>query len=248
MDINNMSSDNGNVGENAVVEILVKDHGTAEDHSVQEPAEFSYRDNYLDFIFKYNNPSTNTKVRFFADNKGDYGCYTITDYCVSDGQDPDRCIRDDDYFLVNNRLYFRCGRHKTEKVAKWWNREYPGEYNTFHKNFDDMNFAMKGNLRLNLTGEALNGERAFVVLEDIGIAQTSSNGRNVWVIGKKIKHCDGSRIVYNAPYIIANTNDPTSDNVVKTNEWLRIYLYRNGDKNGVNEVSVDAQIAPSPGE
>ena len=31
---------------------------------------------------------------------------------------------------------------------------YPEEYNTFHQYFDDMNCAMKGNMRFNLTRDA----------------------------------------------------------------------------------------------
>ena len=65
---------------------------------IEKPVEFAYRDNYLDFISK--RKGTDTGIRLFTDNKGDLGCYTVKDYCVTDGQDPDKCIRDMDYYIV----------------------------------------------------------------------------------------------------------------------------------------------------
>mgnify|MGYP007101845168 FL=1 len=175
---------------------------------------------------------------------------------MTDGQDPDRCIRVDDYYLVNNHLYFRCGRHKTSKVGSWWKREYPAAYNTYGSDdrFNSVNFAMRGDLRLNLIisgsncgSDEINGAgnvRAFVVLKDIGIAQTSWDGRNRWVLGRKRYECSGGILFYSVPYVVPKSDDP-EDGGEKTDKWVEIMLYRGDNHNGVNEVSIAAQIKDS---
>ena len=223
---------------------------------IEEPVEFAYRDNYLDFITK--RKGTDTGITLFEDIKGDLGCYTVKGYCVTDGQDPDKCIRDMDYYIVRNSLFFRCGRHKTEKVGSWWKREYPAAYNTYGSDnrFNSVNFAMRGDLRLNLVlpgsgangekvgGESSNGVRAFVTLKDIGIAQTSWDGRNRWVLGRKHYECNSGILYYSVPYVKPKSDDP-ADGGEETGKWVEIMLYRSDEHNGVNEVTISAQIKDS---
>ena len=93
--------------------------------------------------------------------KGGYsivrGQYRITDYSVSDGQDPNGCITiqpGKNVHSVNKdgRITFWVGRHKSEKVAKWFNDTVPAINTTFGHTAGDLNFAFIGTLTLVLTG------------------------------------------------------------------------------------------------
>ena len=107
-----------------------------------------------------------------------------------------------------------------------------------------MNLIISGS---NCGSDEINGAdnvRAFVVLKDIGIAQTSWDGRNHWVLGRKHYECSGGILFYSVPYVVPKSNDP-EDGGEKTGKWLDILLYRGDSHNGVNEVSIAAQIKDS---
>ena len=86
--------------------------------------------------------------------------------------------------------------------------------------------------------------RAFVTLKDIGIAQTSWDGRNRWVLGRKHYECSSGILYYSVPYIKPKSDDP-ADGGEETGKWVEIMLYRNDSHNGVNEVSISAGIKDS---
>lgn len=120
----------------------------------------------------------------FWKNGSSYGKFVIKDSCVSDGQDPEGYLAKGKTFEMDSdgKLVFKAGRHKTSAVATWWKNRIKWNYNTFDKDPDELNFAMLGDLTLNLTGGDFGSDKVTVVLTNVAFAQ-GNNGRNNWWFG-----------------------------------------------------------------
>ncbi len=114
------------------------------------------------------------------------GSYTITDFSVTDGQDPDGCIYNGlEVPLVQNELSFRIGRKGSAKPANWWNATLEAQQTTFDHPAGTLNFALLGTLRLTLTGGILGGGSKTFSFTDVGLAQGRSGLSNNWWFGGK---------------------------------------------------------------
>lgn len=152
---------------------------------------FSYRDNVVDMPFKVNGYDLVT------------ASYTLTDYSVSKGQDPDNKIKIGQtrtYSGNKGSMTFRVGRHKTTAVAKWFTSRIPASRTTFNQDPGALNFAFIGKLELTLSGGVLGVNEDTYTLKDIAIAQGSTLfSNNWWFGGKKCTYvssdtvtCDGT--------------------------------------------------------
>ena len=104
------------------------------------------------------------------------GTYTIDDFKVSDGQDPDGYIYKGliASFGSNGTTSFKVGRHGTSDVADWFGDKFKSSETTFNHKPDDLNFAFIGTLVLNLS------DGDTYTFKDVGLAQGSSGVNNNW--------------------------------------------------------------------
>lgn len=124
----------------------------------------------------------------FKSDTGEYkligGKYCIIDAAVSPGQDPDENLKKEKIFSFGNDgdINIRVGRHKTKEVAEWWKERIEKNFNTFYDDPDELNFAMIGNLTMEI--EEISSQRIFTLYyEQVALAQGHSGTRNNWWLG-----------------------------------------------------------------
>jgi len=111
--------------------------------------------------------------------------YTVTDYSITSGQDPDRKIQTGRTFYGDSsgKLRFSIGRKASSSVANWFNARTPGSQNTFNQNAGELNFALYGVLRMTVKGGILGGRQRSFTFPSVTIAQGSSGTSNNWWFG-----------------------------------------------------------------
>lgn len=152
------------------------------------------------------------------------GYFKVTDYCVTDGQDPDGRISRKTYDVgTDGNIKFQTGRRKTSEVADWWKERIPRKRNTFHTDPKGLNFAMTGDLVLYVKGKIFGNDEVELTLKDIAFAQGYNGIRNNWWFGAKEGY-----------YHVNNQSDVSGDN---------IYLYgtykdKSGNKGIVKTIAI----------
>lgn len=113
------------------------------------------------------------------------GSYTVNQYSVSSGQDPDGYIREGLTlsFGSNGSMTFRVGRHGTESVADWFNNKVHFSQTTFDHSAGKLNFAFLGTLVLTLTGGILGGKHKTFTFLNVALAQGHAGASNNWWFG-----------------------------------------------------------------
>ncbi|MBO4291394.1 MAG: hypothetical protein J5898_05755 [Lachnospiraceae bacterium] len=134
----------------------------------------TYRDNEVQILFGGNE-------RLYKENDS-YGEYTIKDFKVTSGQDPNGKISKGKVFKLSEdgKATFSVGRKKSGEVADWWKERVKRECNTFNDNPGELNFAFKVDLNININSSKFGKHR--VTYRDLCIAQ-GNNGRNNWWFG-----------------------------------------------------------------
>ncbi|KAF9255965.1 hypothetical protein L218DRAFT_882852, partial [Marasmius fiardii PR-910] len=153
---------------------------------IMAPETFTYHDNEVDFQL------AGGPISFVISS----GSFTVTDFMVSSGQDPDNRNRIGDVhtFTANTvqdqKFVFTCGRHGTTEVASFWNTNIPPNNNTFGHTAADLNFAFLGTLVLTVGPYT-------VTFTDIGLAQGHDNSSNNWWFGGKdcVRHSGDDNVV-----------------------------------------------------
>jgi hypothetical protein len=133
--------------------------------------------------------------------------YTISDFRISDGQDPDGNIYigySQTYAGNKGKMSFKIGRHKTKPVATWFTSQAPAANNTFKDNPNELNFAFVGTLKITLTGGILGPNRDTYTLNNIVYGQGSVLLDNNWWFGGKNCTNDKSNEVLCLGYSTAN--------------------------------------------
>lgn len=159
---------------------------------------------------------------------GDYslvgGSYTINDYDVTSGQDPDRKIKTGAVynFGSDGKITFQVGRKGSNDVASWFNNRIPANQTTFNHSADKLNFAFIGTLILTLTGDHLGNQQQSFIFQNLGIAQGHTGASNNWWFG-------GMNCTYTPPtQVIAKGKDNQGNDIT--------FLFLRGD-NDVNVIS-----------
>lgn len=153
------------------------------------------------------------------------GSYTVTDFSVTGGQDPEGRIHAGLTVTCGSdgNLSFSVGRSGSASVAQWFNNQVPAAQTTFNHGAGELNFALLGTLQLSVTGGILGNGLATLTFPNVALAQGHSGLSNNWWFGGQ--HC---------AYI--------GNNQVRgagTNAWGAAvsFVFLRGD-NGVNEVGV----------
>ena len=174
----------------------------------------TYRDNVVEMPLKVNNYSIVSAT------------YVVNSYSVTSGQDPDGEIYTGltkSYAGSNGSMTFRVGRKGSDTVAKWFTSRIPGSRTTFGYDPGKLNFAFIGTLTLKLSGGVLGANADTYILENIGIAQGHTFGRNNWWFGgKNCENRSENRAACNAK---SSSGHP-----------VEFTFHRGG--NGVNEISL----------
>lgn len=116
------------------------------------------------------------------------GSYTVDDFSISPGQDPDHHIYAGLTVPLNvttGAMIFSVGRHKTSSVGDWFKQQITANQNTQNECFDTLNFAFIGTLNLTLTGSAFGTNHVPVAFDDIVLAQGNKDMHNIWFFGGK---------------------------------------------------------------
>ncbi|MDJ0904276.1 MAG: hypothetical protein QNJ55_36395 [Xenococcus sp. MO_188.B8] len=109
------------------------------------------------------------------------GSFTIEEYSVTEGQDPDGHIKaEEKIFNDKGSMTFSVGRQGSSDVAEWFHTEIHAWKTTFNHEADDLNFAFRGTLKLKVSAEG--GEDTYT-FSNIGIAQGHSGRANNWWFG-----------------------------------------------------------------
>ncbi len=146
----------------------------------------TYRDNEVKFEFQK-----------YSDYKLVGGKYTINDFCITSGQDPDGHIK---IGMVSNfgedgKMVFSIGRKGSESTAKWCNDRLDATQNTFGHDAGELNFAFMGTLELVVAGGQDYSEHQTFIFSNIAIAQGHAGlSNNWWFGGKTCIHIDDNRV------------------------------------------------------
>lgn len=117
------------------------------------------------------------------------GSYTVNEFSVTSGQDPDDNIHAGLVikFGEDGKMSFRVGRKGSDTTAKWFNDRIQASHTTFNHTAGKLNFAFIGTLVLVFTGGSYGSNRVTFTFNDVAIAQGHTGGRNNWWFGGK--HC-----------------------------------------------------------
>jgi len=107
------------------------------------------------------------------------GAFTITDFDVTPGQDPNKNLKKGDTYKMNanGEFVFVLGRKASKDIAANFNVFCPPAHNTFNHTAGELNFWMKGTLVLNFK----NG--ATYTFPNTYLAQGHSGASNNWWFG-----------------------------------------------------------------
>lgn len=142
-----------------------------------------YHDNVVQILNSYDDIFS-----LWKDNEGKYGSFTIKDFKISSGQDPKNRIQKGQKYDINSNgeMTFSIGRHKTKEVADWWRYTIgiKADNCTFNATPDELNFAMIGELELNVKGGILGNNGCVLRFTDVAFAQGQNfESRNNWWFG-----------------------------------------------------------------
>ncbi|KAK1235288.1 hypothetical protein PQX77_001492 [Marasmius sp. AFHP31] len=146
---------------------------------------FSYHDNDVRFLSKASN---------FPAFVG--SSYTISDYSITNGQDPKGNIRIGNRvpFTIQGQvgqLRFTVGRKGSGDVANWWKSRVSASQTTFNHDPDNLNFAFLGSLVLKVWDDSDPGW----LIQDIALGQGASGASNNWWFGgKNCQHTDDNTV------------------------------------------------------
>lgn len=127
----------------------------------------------------------------YRDNEVNFACgqnpgltgatFTITDYSISSGQDPQKKIYDNLVTVADSgiNLNFEIGRKGSPDVANWFSNKIKPNENTFNSNPGDLNFALFGTLTLSFGGPVAQK----YTFSNIMLAQGKSGSTNNWWFG-----------------------------------------------------------------
>ena len=191
----------------------------------------TYRDNVVQILNSY------TTYSLWQDRDGKYGSYTIKDFKISSGQDPKNHIKCNQRYDINSKgeMTFSIGRHKTKEVADWWTNiiGITADKCTFNKTPDELNFAMIGDLELNVKGGVFGNEGCVLRFTDIALAQGNyAASNNWWFGGKNCKNIASSESARNLGQVSVTTN--LSDGRI-----LKLIADRSIGGTSVNTISMD---------
>ena len=120
--------------------------------------------------------------------------YTISDFSITNGQDPDHVNKVGQVRNFVGDVTFRVGRKGSSQVATWWRNHIASYQNTFNKGPDDLNFAFIGKLSIVLTGGSLGGAQERFTLDDIAFAQGHAIDNNWWFGGKNCSYLSDNTV------------------------------------------------------
>jgi len=126
------------------------------------------------------------------------GSYTVKDFSIASGQDPDNHIYSGlkVEFGQDGKMSFRVGRKGSDETAKWFNERVHSDQTTFNHTADKLNFAFLGTLELTLTGGFLQDVKKTFIFEGIAIAQGhAGTSNNWWFGGKCCSHIGGNQVL-----------------------------------------------------
>jgi len=177
------------------------DQATLQQQSADEiemlEVTMTYHLNYALFTFKY------------VGQVESGGRYTITDYYITSGQDPDHHIFKEkvvDLHLTHDSyatLDFVLGRKGSTDTADWWKGRIRSDQNQFNSEPKKLNFAFIGDLTLNIDGK-------YYVFFDFALAQGHTAWyNNWWVGGKECRQFTG----YNCDCIVCDGKDENGNMV-----------------------------------
>jgi hypothetical protein len=155
------------------------------------------------------------------------GSYTVSEYSVTDGQDPDGNVYQglQKKFGADGRILFSVGRKGSSAVAGWFNSRIPAAKNTFGHSTEKLNFAFVGTLVLTLTGGILGGRTQTYTFPGVALAQGHEALRNNWWFGGvDCKNTGSNRVV--AKGVVDASNAP-----------MELTFRRGG--NSVSEVAIE---------
>uniref|UniRef100_A0A7S3Z7B8 Phosphatidylinositol-specific phospholipase C X domain-containing protein n=1 Tax=Lotharella globosa TaxID=91324 RepID=A0A7S3Z7B8_9EUKA len=156
--------------------------------------------------------------------------YEITEFKVTNGQDPDNEIRAGrKYTLSDGKFRFRVGRKGSEDVANWFNERIGGQHSTFGHDAGKLNFAFIGTLTVTLA-EDKGVRRQMFVFKDIAFAQGHTGTANNWWFGQKGAERGESNAILGVPDATESLTPATS-----------IFKFRRGG-NGVNRVDFSFEM------
>jgi hypothetical protein len=117
------------------------------------------------------------------------GTYTVSDFSISSGQDPDNHIYVGFCSVVdpsNGALGFSVGRHKTSQVGTWVKKQVSSDQMAVPI-VGSYNFAFIGQLKYIFTDGPFEDRQIPCVFDDVVLTQTSNSTSNNWNFGGK--HC-----------------------------------------------------------
>jgi len=119
------------------------------------------------------------------EKNGSFGNFLVSECMVSSGMKNNISAGQNYQIRNGGSITFYADRHKTDQVAEWWKSRIPADHNTFDKNPGALNFAVIGNLELNVTGGIFGNEKYVIRTEGIAMAQGHTASRNNWWFGAK---------------------------------------------------------------
>lgn len=124
----------------------------------------------------------NTDVE--TDNTITNGCFTVTEHCVTEGEDHN--ISDGAQYWLGaddtDTFNFKADRSGSEEVADWWKQRIRASETTFNHEPDKLNFAVKGTLKLWAKGSP-HKEGQTLEFPNTFIAQGHVGTTNNWWFG-----------------------------------------------------------------
>lgn len=151
--------------------------------------------------------------------------YTVKNYSVHSGQDPDGHIHDDLHVSGggDGKLTFSVGRKGSGSVASWFNHRIPACQTTFDHPAGDLNFAFLGTLQLTISGGVLDERKETFTFNQVALAQGHSGASNNWWFGgQNCSHVEDYRVT------TAGTN--------ARGEAISFVFRRGGDGNPVSTI------------
>jgi len=152
-----------------------------------------YRDNEVFFAVTSNNLSK--------------GSFTVNEFSITDGQDPNGHIYKG--FTAScgsdGKFIFSIGRKGSKSVAEWFSARVPANRTTFDHDPGELNFAMIGTLVLEIGNKVC-------TFYNVALAQGHSGASNNWWFG-------GQQAMYNGGDTVIN--GASSNGIIELVEFMR---------------------------
>ena len=124
----------------------------------------------------------------FININGSYGHFKINNYSVTKDQiKSDSNIKTNEIIAINSdgELTFIVNRKKSTDVASWWTKEIGSKHCTFNEEPEELNFAVLGDLEINVTGGIFGETTKTIKYQNVALAQGHTATRNNWWFGGK---------------------------------------------------------------